>query len=93
MLRFSYDRGAISGKYISGLKHPIQERVILRDVISVDEAHDKVLEIEILQTRTPPFRCLAPIEDQQVAQEFNRVPQRLIDRQPASQPTRLLLHQ
>jgi len=53
-----------AAKYISGLKYPIQERVILYDVFSVDEAHNKVLKIERLQSRAPPFKRPAPIEDQ-----------------------------
>ena len=32
-------------KYISGLKYSIQERVILHDVFSVDEAHNKALKM------------------------------------------------
>jgi len=31
-------------KYISGLKYPIQERVILHHVFSIDKAHNKSLK-------------------------------------------------
>ena len=37
-----------AAKYISGLKYPIQERVILHDVFSVDEVYNKALKIERL---------------------------------------------
>jgi len=50
-----------AAKYISGIKYPIQEHVILYDVFSVDEAHNKALKIERLQSRTPPFRYPTPI--------------------------------
>jgi len=43
-------------KYISGLKYHIQKHVILPDVFSVDEAHNKVLKIDGLQSRAPSFR-------------------------------------
>jgi len=49
-----------AAKYISGLKYLIQERVILHDVFSIDEAHNKALKIERLQSKAPPFRCPAP---------------------------------
>ena len=35
-------------KYINGLKYPIQEHVILHDVFSIDEAHNKAMKIERL---------------------------------------------
>jgi len=49
-------------KYIRGLKYPIQEQVILYDVFSVNEAHNKALKIERLQSRAPPFRHSMLIE-------------------------------
>ena len=49
-------------KYISGLKYSIQEHVILHDVFSVDEAQNKALKIERLQSRAPPFKHLMPNE-------------------------------
>jgi len=49
-------------KYISGLKYPIQECVILHDVFSVDEAHIKALKVESLQSKAPPFRRSTPFE-------------------------------
>ena len=39
-----------STKYISGLKYSIQECVILHDVFSVDEAHNKALKIKRSQS-------------------------------------------
>jgi len=44
-----------ASKYISGLKYPIQERVVLHD--------DKTLKIERSHNRAPPFRYLMPIEE------------------------------
>jgi len=52
-----------TAKYISGLKYRIQERVIFHDVFFIDEAHNKVIKIERLQSRAPPFRCLILIEE------------------------------
>jgi len=43
-------------KYISRLKYSIQERVILHDVFSIDEAHDKIMKIKRLYNKAPPFR-------------------------------------
>ena len=37
--------------------------MILHDVFSVDEAHNKALEIERLQCRTPFFKHLTPTEE------------------------------
>jgi len=51
-----------AAKYISGLKYPIQERVILHDVFSVDEAHNKALKVKRLQSRASTFRHSKPIE-------------------------------
>ena len=45
-----------TAKYISRLKYSIQERVILHDVFSVNEAHNKAMKIERLHSRAPPFR-------------------------------------
>jgi len=45
-------------KYISGLKYPIQERVILHDVFSIDKAHNKAIKIERLQSRAAPFKSV-----------------------------------
>jgi len=50
-------------KYISGIKYSNQECVILHDVFSVDEAHNKALKIERLQSRAPLFRCPMSIEE------------------------------
>ena len=46
-------------KYISDLKYPIQKRVILHDVFSIDKAHNKALKIERLQSRAAPFKSVA----------------------------------
>jgi len=45
-----------AAKYINSLKYSIQECVILHDVFSVDEAHNKALKIERLQSRTINFK-------------------------------------
>ena len=50
-------------KYISGLKYFIQKRVILHNEFSVDETHNKILKIERLQSITPLFKSLTPIEE------------------------------
>ena len=39
-----------ASKYISGLKYLIQERVILRDMFFIDEAHIKAIQIESCKT-------------------------------------------
>jgi len=52
-----------AAKYISGLKYNIQKRVIIHDVFSVDEVHNKALKIERLHNRAPLFRCPTPIEE------------------------------
>jgi len=46
-----------TAKYISGLKYPIQERVILHDAFSVDEAHNKATKIERLYNKASSFTC------------------------------------
>ena len=46
-------------KYISDLKYPIQECVILYDVFSVNEAHNKVMKIERLKIRALSFKSVA----------------------------------
>ena len=48
-----------TAKYISGLRYPIQEHVILRDVFSVDEAQHKFIKIEKLQNRASTFKSVA----------------------------------
>ena len=59
--------GALSpsqtAKYINGIKYPIQEHVILNDVFFMDEAHNKTMKIERLQSRAPPFRHPLSIEE------------------------------
>ena len=52
-----------AAKYTSDLKYPIQECVILLNVFSVDEAHNKAIEIERLQSTSPSFRHPALIEE------------------------------
>jgi len=51
------------GKYISGLKYPIQERVIFHDIFSVGAAPNKALKVERLQNRTPLFMHSTQIEE------------------------------
>ena len=46
-------------KYISSLKYPIQERMILHDVFSADEAYNKAIKIKRLQNRTSHFKSVA----------------------------------
>ena len=48
-----------TAKYIIMLKYPIQDRVILHDVFSVDEAHNKTIKIERLKSRALPFKSVA----------------------------------
>ena len=43
-------------KYTNELRYLIQERVILHDVFSIDEAHNKAMKIDRLHSRAPPFR-------------------------------------
>ena len=52
-----------ASKYISSLKNPIQECVIIHNVFSVDEAHNKAMKIERLQSRAPHLRRPTPIEE------------------------------
>jgi len=48
-----------TAKYIIMLKYPIQDRVILHDVFSVDEAHNKTIKIERLKSKALPFKSVA----------------------------------
>ena len=75
-----------AAKYINGLKYPIQEYVILHNVLSVDETHNKASKIEILQGRAPPFRRPAPIEESasDVVVQLNST---IVDRLPTRQST------
>ena len=50
-------------KYIIGQKYLIQECVILHDVFSIDEAHNKILKVERLQNRALLFRRPTPIKE------------------------------
>jgi len=52
-----------AAKYINSLKYFIQERVILHDVFSVDENHNKALKIESLQSKTLLFKSPTPIDE------------------------------
>ena len=52
-----------AAKHINDLKYPIQEHVILHDMFSVDEAHNKAMRIERLQSRAPSFRRPSPIKE------------------------------
>jgi len=82
-----------AAKYISGLKYPIQERVILHDVFSVDEPHNKALKIERLQNRASPFRY-STIFENSTSGEGVQLSSTMVARcQPISQPTRLHPHQ
>jgi len=40
-----------AAKYISNIKYPSQECVILHNVFSVNEAHNKVLKVERFQSK------------------------------------------
>jgi len=46
-------------KCTSGLKYPIQERVILHDMFSINEAHNKTMKIERLQNTASTFKSVA----------------------------------
>jgi len=71
-------------KYINGLKYSIQNHVILHDVFSADEAHNKTLKIEDDKVGLHLSGIQSQLKNQQVVQEFNRVSQLLTDRQPVS---------
>ena len=45
-----------TAKYIHELKYPIQERVALQDLYSVDELQNKVMKIERLQNKAFLFK-------------------------------------
>jgi len=60
--------------------------VILHDILSVDEAHNKALKVEILQSKTPSFRRQTPIEE--FASDAGVQPSStIVDRPPVFQPT------
>jgi len=63
-----------AAKYISDLQYLIQERVILHDVFSVDEAHNKALKIERLKVGLHFSDVQRQLKSEQVAQKFSRVP-------------------
>ena len=48
-----------TAKYIHELKYPIQERVALQDVYSVDEAQNKAMKVKRLQNKTLSFKSIA----------------------------------
>ena len=48
-----------TSKYINGLKYSIQERMAFQDMFSVNEAQNKVMRIERLQSRALPFKGAA----------------------------------
>ena len=52
-----------TAKYIYELNYPIQERVAITDVFSVDEAQNKVMKIERLRSKAPPPRLPLSIEE------------------------------
>ena len=73
-----------AAKYISDLKNHIQECVILHDVFFIDEAHNKALKIERLQSRAPSFRRPMLIEES--ANGTGVQPSSaMVDRQPTHQ--------
>ena len=68
--------------------------MILHDVFSVEEAHNKALKIERLQSRAPPFRRSMPIEKSTsgIGVQLNftmldRSPVRQLTNAPVSAPT------
>ena len=75
-----------AAKYICDPKYLIKERVILHNVFYVNEAHNKALKVERLQSRTLPFRHPTSIKESTsgtgVHSSFTTV-----DRPPARQPT------
>ena len=52
-----------TAQYVNGLSYTIQERVALHDMFSIDEAHNKTMKIERLQSRAPLFRRQLSIEE------------------------------
>ena len=52
-----------TAKYINRLRYTIQEHVALHDMFSLDEAHNKAIKIERLQSRAPLFRHQLSIEE------------------------------
>jgi len=52
-----------AAKYISVIKYSTQEHVIIHDVFSIEEAHNKALNIERLQCSTLLSKPSTPVED------------------------------
>ena len=50
-------------KYVNGLRYTIQEYVAFHDMFSIDEAHNKAMTIERLQSRAPPSKRQLSIEE------------------------------
>ena len=50
-------------KYVNGLRYTIQECVALHDMFSVNEAHNKAMKIERLQSKALLFRRQLSIEE------------------------------
>ena len=48
-----------TAKYIHRLKYPIQERVALQDLYSIDKAQNKAMKVERLQNKALPFKNAA----------------------------------
>jgi len=81
-----------AAKYIISLKYLIQEHVILHDVFSVDEAHNKVMRIERLQSRASPFKSVAEkTSDNTRTQQSFTLSDRLLAQKSTSAPTTSLM--
>jgi len=78
-------------KYISGLKYAIQKRLILHDMFFVNEAHNKAMKIERLQSRAPPFRPPSPIEES-TSDAGVQLSLTMIDRLPVRQSPTLCIN-
>ena len=52
-----------TAKYIYGLNYPIQGRVAIKDVFSVDEAQNSAMKIKRLRSRALSFRRPLSIEE------------------------------
>ena len=71
-------------KYINGLKYPIQECVIIHNVFSIDEPHNKALKLERIQNRASLFKRPTPIQKSTSATRVHPG-STMVDRSPAHQ--------
>ena len=76
-----------TSRYTNGLKYFIQECVAIQDVFSANEAHNKAIKIERLQSRALPFKGAA--KRTSATQELSKVPHQASDLQPVRRLTPL----